>query len=210
MQTISLEQMAAFMRLSAQEFEQNLDRLSALDAALGDGDHGVTMVKGYRALLAMMDAQEFTDIGSMWMEAGKTLVKEMGGTCGPLFGTIYLKGGMLSKGKTEVTLEELANMLTQGNNGVKAMGKANVGDKTMIDALEPGALALAAAAGSGKDLATALEEAYQASVQGAEATCDMLATRGRGRYQGEGSKGHQDAGATSVTVLFHTLWCAVQ
>ena len=202
---INISLMKKFFVDLKNKFEENLDELSALDAAIGDGDHGVTMLKGFRAAAEEASRGEYADINGLWSGAAKVLMKEAGGTCGPLFAAVFLKGGALANGMSEVGLDTLAKMFSAGNQGVKALGRASLGEKTMIDALEPAACALEKAAAEGLSLAEALQSAAKAAEEGAVSTKDMLATKGRGRYQGEKSLGHQDAGATSVAIIFKTL-----
>jgi len=204
-QGFTLEMSSTFFLLAAQGFEEALDELSRLDAAIGDGDHGVSMLKGFRSVSSAISVASFADIGAQWMEAGKILMKEIGGTCGPLFATIFIKGGMAARGKTELSAADFAKMVRDGCDGVRSMGKAAPGEKTMVDALEPASASLAAAAEKGLPVAEALRHAADQARAGAEATRSMRATRGRGRYQGENSIGHQDAGATSVAIIFGAL-----
>lgn len=210
MQVFSLRQSTDFLLSAAKAFEEALDELSLLDAAIGDGDHGVSMVQGFRTIETMISSMDFTDIGTQWVEAGKILMKRIGGTCGPLFATLFIKGGTAVRGLDALTVADLARMLKDGSMGVMALGKASPGEKTMVDALNPAAQALAEAAERSSPVDQALQAAAEAARAGAEATRDMLATKGRGRYQQERSLGHQDAGATSVAILIRTLAKAAQ
>ena len=205
MDTINIAMMKAFFLGARETFEEKLDELSALDSAIGDGDHGVSMLKGFREVANQITGREYTDISALWLDCAKVLMREIGGTCGPLFATIFMKGAMPARNKTEVDAATLADMFIAGNAGVKALGKSEPGEKTMVDALEPAALELDRAAKNGKSLEESLALAAKAAADGAAATKDMLATKGRGRYQGESSLGHEDAGATSVSYLFRVL-----
>lgn len=177
--------------------------LSQLDSALGDGDHGVSMFKGFSLVKEKITQQQYDDIGTLWIDAGGVIMRKIGGTCGPLFATILIKGGLLAKGAVDTDTAKLAAMIVAGSDGVRALGKANLGDKTMVDALEPAADALVAHEGA--SLVVALEMALQAAKDGAQATRDMLAAKGRGRYQNENSRGHIDPGAVSVCIILEAL-----
>ena len=204
MTTINVTQMKEFFIECGESFKRNLEYLSELDSALGDGDHGVSMAKGFNGVKELVGSKEFDDIGSMWMEAGKLMMKDIGGTCGPLFATIFIKGGMAAKGLREIGAEQLSAMIKAGSEGVKALGKADVGDKTMVDALAPAAAALEASGAA--DITGAAGLLYEAAEAGAIKTKDMKASKGRGRYQGEKSIGPQDAGAASVSIIFKALY----
>ena len=205
MDTITVSQMKEFFLHTKDIFEEKIEELSALDAAIGDGDHGVSMLKGYREVALAIKDKEYDDIGALWLDCAKILMKEIGGTCGPLFASLFMKGGMLARNKSEVDIKTLAEMFIAGNAGVKTMGKAGPGEKTMVDALEPAALTLDVCAKAEKPLGEAVKLAAKAASDGAIATADMLAVKGRARYQGERSLGHQDAGATSVAYIFAVL-----
>jgi len=205
MDTITVSQMKDFFLCTKDIFEEKIEELSALDAAIGDGDHGVSMLKGYREVALAIKDKEYDDIGALWLDCAKILMKEIGGTCGPLFASLFMKGGMLARNKSEVDIKTLAEMFIAGNAGVKTMGKAGPGEKTMVDALEPAALTLDVCAKAEKPLGESVKLAAKAASDSAIATADMLAVKGRARYQGERSLGHQDAGATSVAYIFAVL-----
>jgi phosphoenolpyruvate---glycerone phosphotransferase subunit DhaL len=205
MTTFSLQQSKTFFLNAAQAFEESVEELSLLDAAIGDGDHGVSMVRGFRSVAVMISATDFADIGSQWVAVGKTLMKSIGGTCGPLFATLFIKSGTAALGLNALTVADLARMIKEGVLGIMSLGQASPGDKTMVDALMPAAQALSEAAEMNDPLAQALQTAAVSALAGAEATRGMLATKGRGRYQQENSLGHQDAGATSAAILIHAL-----
>ena len=203
---MNIEQHMRFFELAAVRFRQELDNLSELDSALGDGDHGASMLKGFSMIWEKISQQTYQDIGTLWMDAGKILMKEVGGTCGPLFATILIKGGFSARGAQDTDAGRLAEMLHAGSEGVQTLGKASPGDKTMVDALAPAARAMDEAAGAGAGLEDALCCAVRAARDGAAATKDMLASRGRGRYQAENAIGHVDPGAVSVCILLESLY----
>lgn len=206
---MNTNQSKKFIINCAAAFERELENLSRLDGALGDGDHGVSMVKGFRAAKETIEIREYSDVGSMWLDAGKAIMNKTGGTCGPLFATFFIKGGMLAKGKSEADINLISKMVTAGCDGVMLLGKAVPGEKTMVDALKPAADALKAAAEAGCDTDTAMKQCIDAARAGTESTAGMLALKGRGRYQGENAKNHIDPGAVSVTVIIEQLYNAM-
>lgn len=202
MNTITVTQLKKMILQAGNKIEENEGMLCELDAAIGDGDHGVSMTRGVRAVRAKIETVDYADLSSLLTDCGRVLMKEIGGTCGPLFATFYLKMVSCVTGKTEVGLTEWAAMLSHGLNGVKTLGKADVGDKTMIDALEPAVRFVDACAKHNDSLQVVLQGAADAAAEGAKQTIDLVARKGRGRYQGDNSSGHQDAGATSVALIF--------
>lgn len=177
------------------------EHLTALDAAIGDADHGTNMDRGMTAVVAMLDGAEAADAGALFTRVGMTLVSTVGGAAGPLFGTFFLRLGTTLGGAREVDPQVLAAGLRAGLEGVVARGHAEPGDKTMVDALAPAAAALDAALAGDHDLATGLRAALRAAEEGRDATTPMLARKGRASYLGERSIGHQDPGATTVGLL---------
>ena len=202
---LTLADMEAWIRLLAQTFEREMYRLSALDGALGDGDHGTSMVRSFRAIVAKIDAASPTDIGALLMLVGSTLVSVSGGATGPLFGTIFMEAGKRARGMQQVDLTAIAAMMQAAASAVMARGGAQPGDKTMVDALSPAAQALVAASAAGVALQDALVQAAAAAEAGAHTTAGMIASKGRARYLGERSLGHEDAGAHSIVLIFGTL-----
>ena len=145
-----------------------------------------------------------SDIGALFKQVGMILVSTVGGAAGPLYGTLFLKMGVIAGPGPELTVEQWAAALEAGVEGVQARGKAELGDKTMIDALVPAAGALRAAAAAGLSLADALRQAADAAEEGMKATTPLVARKGRASYLGERSAGHQDPGATSSWFLLKT------
>ncbi len=182
-------------------YEEQLDYISELDAAIGDGDHGASMVRGFAAVNTAISNSHAETIAALLEETGRVLMKEIGGTCGPLYAMLFIKGAQPLKGKEEMNAEEYGAFLTAGAQGMQQLGKAEAGDKTMLDALIPAAQAAVSAAKEGAGYAAAATAAKESARRGMEATADMVSKRGRGRYQGDGSKGHIDAGAASMAVL---------
>jgi phosphoenolpyruvate---glycerone phosphotransferase subunit DhaL len=181
--------------------------LVRLDTAIGDGDHGTNMDRGMRKVLERIDGLEGADIGATLKAVGMALVSSVGGAAGPLYGTFFLQMGQATAGKSEIDLAGFTDALDAGVQGVIKRGKAEPGDKTMLDALGP---ALEALRGAGDDdVAAALGRAAEAAREGMEATVPMVARKGRASYLGERSAGHQDPGATSSHLLLKTVAEAV-
>jgi dihydroxyacetone kinase-like protein len=181
--------------------------LTKLDGAIGDGDHGTNMDRGMKKVLERLEATDGDDIGASLKAVGMALVSSVGGAAGPLYGTFFLQMGQATAGKSELDLAGFTEALDAGVQGVIKRGKAEPGDKTMLDALGP---ALEALRGAGDDdVAAALDRAAEAAREGMEATVPMVARKGRASYLGERSAGHQDPGATSSHLLLKTVAEAV-
>lgn len=191
-----------WIRAFAAEVGANKEQLTQLDAAVGDGDHGINMDRGMSAVLAKVDAaSEEQDIGALLKTVGMTLVSTVGGAGGPLYGTLFLQMGTAVSGKDELGPDDWAAALEAGIAGVQARGKAEPGDKTMIDALIPGRDALKSALAEGASFEDALRQSADAAGQGMRDTVPLVARKGRASYLGERSAGHQDPGATSSHLL---------
>jgi len=191
-----------WIRVFAAEVEANKEQLTSLDAAIGDGDHGINMERGMSAVLVKVDAAgEEQDIGALLKTVGMTLVSTVGGAGGPLYGTLFLQMGTVLTGRAELGPDDWAAALDAAITGVQARGKAEPGDKTMIDALIPGRDALKAALAEGATFEQALRQSADAAGQGMRDTIPLVARKGRASYLGERSAGHQDPGATSSHLL---------
>jgi dihydroxyacetone kinase-like protein len=191
-----------WMKRFAAEVAENRSYLTKLDGAIGDGDHGTNMDRGMKKALERLEATDGDDIGASLKAVGMALVSSVGGAAGPLYGTLFLQMGQATAGKSELDLAALTEALDAGVQGVIKRGKAEPGDKTMLDALGPALEALRGA--SGDDVAGALSRAADAAREGMESTVPMVARKGRASYLGERSAGHQDPGATSSHLLLKT------
>jgi phosphoenolpyruvate---glycerone phosphotransferase subunit DhaL len=191
-----------WIRVFAAEVEANKEQLTSLDSAIGDGDHGINMERGMSAVLVKVDAAgEEQDIGALLKTVGMTLVSTVGGAGGPLYGTLFLQMGTVLTGRAELGPDDWAAALDAAITGVQGRGKAEPGDKTMIDALIPGRDALKAALAEGATFEQALRQSADAAGQGMRDTIPLVARKGRASYLGERSAGHQDPGATSSHLL---------
>jgi dihydroxyacetone kinase-like protein len=198
-------QAVAWVRASAAVIEENAAALTRLDAAIGDGDHGTNMNRGLKAALQRLDGLQAEDFGSVFKAVGMALISKVGGASGPLYGSFYLAVGKSLGDVGEVDDGGLAAALRAGYEGVVARGKAQLEDKTMLDAWHPALEALDAALAGGRDLGQALDEAEQAAEAGVKATIPLVARKGRASYLGERSRDHQDPGATSTHLLVKAL-----
>jgi dihydroxyacetone kinase-like protein len=203
--SIGYDDMTSWIRMFATEVEAKKEYLTQLDAAIGDADHGINLQRGMSAVIAKVDAQSGEqDVGGLLKTVGMTLVSTVGGAGGPLYGTLFLRMGTAVSGKSELSPQDWADALEAGVAGVQDRGKAEPGDKTMIDALVPGRDALKAALGDGATFADALRQSAAAAEQGMKDTIPLVARKGRASYLGERSAGHQDPGATSSHLLLET------
>jgi dihydroxyacetone kinase-like protein len=189
-----------WMRRFAGEMEERRQELVRLDTAIGDGDHGTNMDRGMRKALEKLDAAEQADPGAVLKTVAMALVSSVGGAAGPLYGTLFLQMGGAMAGQEEVDLAGYVDAWRKGLEGVKARGKAESGDKTMVDAITPAVAAMEQA----DDLDAALKAAVEAAETGVKDTIPLVARKGRASYLGERSKDHQDPGATSTYYLFRS------
>jgi phosphoenolpyruvate---glycerone phosphotransferase subunit DhaL len=202
-ETITGSGIVQWIQEYASTIAENKDYLTELDSAIGDADHGANMNRGMSAAVEKLDGS-VEDIGGVLKTVGMTLVSKVGGAGGPLYGTLFMQMGAATAGRSDLSVGDWASAVEAGLKGVQARGKAEPGDKTMIDALTPAAEALAKAAADGATLSDALTSAAQAAEDGMKATIPLVARKGRASYLGERSAGHQDPGATSSFLLMRT------
>ena len=204
-----------WMSLFADAMTEHRQELVRLDTAIGDGDHGTNMDRGMQKAVEKLhaedagDAASAADPGAILKSVAMTLISTVGGAAGPLYGTVFLQLGNALAGQAEVDLPAYATAWRKAVDGVMARGKAQPGDKTMMDALVPAVRAAEAAANSGEPVARALQLAAEAARSGAEATRDMIARYGRAKFLGEKTRGSADAGATSMALLFQGFSAAL-
>lgn len=188
-------------RLTAERITGARDELTELDRQIGDGDHGENLDRGFRAVVAKLDGTEPPgQIGDLLKLVATTLMSSVGGASGPLYGTAYLRAAKVT-GLPELDAHGVVALLEGALEGITARGKAQVGEKTMVDAWQPAIDAAEAAADAGASTAGVLTAAATAARAGAEATVPLVATKGRASYLGERSAGHQDPGATSTAII---------
>lgn len=197
---LTLDTTRAWVTAFAERIDAHADELTTLDAAIGDADHGANMTRGMTAVMGVLDDTQ-PDIGALLKKVGMTIVSSVGGASGPLYGTFFLRVGTSAGDRTALDPAEFAAALRAGLDGVIARGKATTGEKTLLDALVPALDALDAGLSGGGSLPDSLTAAATAAAQGRDDTVPMVATKGRASYLGERSIGHQDPGATSMTLL---------
>jgi phosphoenolpyruvate---glycerone phosphotransferase subunit DhaL len=203
--TISYGEAVAWINRFADVIAEQRAYLTQLDTAIGDADHGTNMDRGMRAAVERVGAIEGDDdIGGAFKAVGMALVSKVGGAAGPLYGTLFLQMGNATAGASELDLAGWSDALAAGLKGVETRGKAEPGDKTMVDALMPAVEALQRAQNDGAELSAALEQSAEAARKGMEDTVPLVARKGRASYLGERSAGHQDPGATSSYLLVQT------
>jgi phosphoenolpyruvate---glycerone phosphotransferase subunit DhaL len=193
-----------WVRRTAGVIEENAGMLTRLDSAIGDGDHGVNMNRGFRAVLERIEGFD-GDFAALFRGVGMALIGKVGGAAGPLYGSFYLGVGKQLGNQTEVDDAGLAAGLRAGLDGIIARGKAQLEDKTMVDAWDPALRALDEAIAEGVELGPALDRAAEAAEEGMKATIPMIARKGRASYLGERSRDHQDPGATSTHLIVKAL-----
>jgi len=196
-------QAVAWIEASARLVRDDADRLTELDTAIGDGDHGRNLTRGFAA--ATEKIGDAATPRTVLTAAGSALVSSVGGASGPLYGTFLRRTAKALPDEPSVGGAELAEALAAGVAGVRELGGAADGDKTMVDALDPAVTALRDAIGDGADLPAAVARAAKAAEEGARATIPLVARKGRASYLGERSAGHEDPGAASSVLLFAAL-----
>jgi dihydroxyacetone kinase-like protein len=199
--SITAAEVRDWIRAYAAAISEQRAELVRLDTAIGDGDHGTNMDRGMRKAVEKVDGTDGDDIGALLKAVGMALVSSVGGAAGPLYGTLFLQMGTACAGREELDLAGWTAALESGVKGLQARGKAEPGDKTMVDALVPAMEALRAAGDDGGGLADALRRSAEAAEEGMRATIPLEARRGRASYLGPRSVGHQDPGATSAQLL---------
>ncbi|WP_099908578.1 dihydroxyacetone kinase subunit DhaL [Streptomyces sp. TLI_171] len=191
------------MRAAAAAVEAHEQQLADLDTAIGDGDHGSNLRRGFAAAVTALDAADPSSPGAVLATVGSTLLAKVGGASGPLYGQAFRGAG--AELPPQSGPGDLADALAVGLAAVRELGGAEPGDKTLVDAFGPAVDALRAAADAGRALAAAAGAAAEAAEAGARATTPLQARRGRASYVGARSIGHQDPGATSTALIFRAL-----
>ena len=189
-----------WIELAAADVAEQRDYLVDLDRAIGDGDHGENMDRGFKAALEALGQAEPASVAEVLKTVAKTLMSTVGGAAGPLYGTAFLRASKAA-GDGDLDGAGVAAVIAGALDGIQARGKATTGEKTMVDAWTPALEAARAAAESGSDPAAVLEAAATAAEAGAAATEPLRATKGRASYLGERSIGHLDPGAVSTSLI---------
>ncbi len=205
MSEITKSQILTWLNNCSAVYSENRDRLTELDAAIGDADHGLNMDRGFSDVASKLPSVEDKDIGTIFKTTGMSLLSKVGGASGPLYGTFFIRAATKSTNKESLNLAELTEILQAGVDGVVSRGKAEPGDKTMCDVWWDVIAEANAASERGDSIQEALQVMASAAAAGAEKTIPMLARKGRASYLGERSIGHQDPGATSTMLMIETL-----
>jgi dihydroxyacetone kinase-like protein len=205
MENLELQNARSWIEAAALLISENASMLTELDTAIGDGDHGENMMRGFKAIGKKLQAEGTppADLSGLFKVVGMTLLSSVGGAAGPLYGGFFLALSKASAGKEKLNKTEVGQVLSEGLADIQRRGKAQLGDKTMVDSLAP-ALETFRAFPNG-NLSAALLAAAEQARQSAEATIPLLARKGRASYLGERSIGHQDPGATSAWLLLKAL-----
>jgi dihydroxyacetone kinase-like protein len=206
MTEITQGQIEQAIRTTCQTVLRNEQYFSNLDGLAGDGDFGTSLATGFRVIENEWDEIPKTDIGAMLLKISMIVSKHVGGSSGPIWGTGFMKAAMLTRGKTAITLQDLADMLGSAIEGIQARGGAKLGDKTLLDALIPVHETLKAHAAGDGDLGKALCEAADVAEKAIEETKSLVAHRGRASQVGERSAGTPDPGIVSIAVILND-WC---
>lgn len=203
--TISKEKLIAWLEKLSLVIKDNRDLLTELDAAIGDGDHGINMARGFDKVLEKLPTLKEKDIGTILKSVGMVLMSSVGGASGPLYGTFSMKAGMALAGKEEIDARDLVVFLEAGVGGVIQRGRAERGDKTMVDVWGPVLDSVKAAVAGGASVEDALAQAVDAAEKGVRDTIPLQARKGRASYLGERSIGHRDPGAMSSYLMIRAL-----
>ena len=201
---LSPKLLPSFIQAITNTINKNAEEITALDQAIGDGDHVFNLQRGLDALVKQQDELAQLDWVSALQKIGMTLMTTVGGASGSLFGTLFVAMSKAARDQ-ELNLQSFAKIFSQGVESVKQRGKADIGEKTMLDVLVPVASSLQDSAAASAELSDVLENIKREAVSGMESTRDMLATKGRASFLGERTKGHIDAGAKTTQLMI----CAV-
>jgi dihydroxyacetone kinase-like protein len=202
---VTKDQIVKWLENSAAVLNENKDYLTQLDSAIGDADHGTNMARGFKKVIEKLPTVADKDIGNILKTTGMTLISSVGGASGPLYGTFFMRSGMAMAAKEELNNEDLLKLLEAGVEGIVQRGRAQLEDKTMIDAWYPALDALREAVANGSSTTDILKAGVAGAEAGMKATIPLQARKGRASYLGERSIGHQDPGATSSYLMLNAL-----
>jgi len=203
--TLNASQVKDMLIYVGEKVRENKPFLTKIDSAIGDGDHGIGMSVGFTKVEENLKQKEFTSINDVFKTTGMSMVQSMGGASGVIFGTMFLGGVKTLDKKEQLDIPTLAEIFDKSLEAIKQRGKANLGDKTTIDALEPAVNSLKKSVESSSNLLETLKNAEENAAQGVENSKEYIAKFGRAKSLGERAIGHQDAGATSVWIIFKSM-----
>jgi len=194
------------IRAIAENISKNGEWLTELDVAIGDGDHGTNLTRGFNKAIEKFSTYKYELPSEIFKDVAMMLMSVVGGSSGPLYGSFFVKMAMRFRGFEDVSPELLGDALSDGVNGVISLGKASCGDKTMLDALIPACESYKSALAEGGDVIYAFAKAYEAACQGAESTIPLQAKKGRASFFGDRSIGHKDPGAASSVLIIEAMY----
>jgi len=206
---VNRDNLLAWINALAQIYAENKQYLTQLDSAIGDADHGINMDRGFTAVKADLEKTNPPDISTILTTTARALIRTVGGAAGPLYGTFFMRASSVCADKTELDAADVVALFEAGLEGIIHRGKAELNDKTMVDAQRPALEAMKQALTDGTDLKTVLEKGTAAAEAGMKNTIPLQAKKGRASYLGERSIGHQDPGATSSYLMIKAaadLW----
>jgi dihydroxyacetone kinase-like protein len=198
-----------WLRQASLSIEENEEYLTELDAQIGDADHGVNMVRGFQRIVKQLPAMEDMDIGAILKATGMSLMSSVGGASGPLYGSFFLDAAKESGDHYELSDHVWSRVFDAGLAGIRRIGKGQLGDKTMLDALQPGFDAFRDSVSREKSLTEAANLMVVSATWGRDSTIPMIARKGRASYLGERSAGHMDPGAASTCILLDAFFRSV-
>ena len=194
-----------WIEIAAEDIKKNKDMLTLLDTFIGDADHGINMDRGFSLARSMLVSSVEEDIGKLLQSIGMSLVSSVGGASGPLYGTFFMRAGNAIKEKKSIFHNDIVALMDAGVNGVMFRGKAQLGDKTMVDTLVPANNVVKYSLEQEKSLEETMRNATTEAEIGMKKTIPMIAKKGRASYLGERSFGYQDPGATSAFMIIKAL-----
>ena len=201
---VGRDNLLAWIEALQKVYSENKQYLTDLDSAIGDADHGINMNRGFTNAVAELEKKPPEDIPTALKTVAMALIRTVGGAAGPLYGTFFMRASTACAGKESLETADVVALFEAGLEGVLQRGKAELNDKTMVDALTPGLNAMKQALDDGADLSETLQQGVAAAKEGMENTIPLQAKKGRASYLGERSIGHQDPGATSSYLMMKT------
>lgn len=201
MENLTQPQVECIVKTMADVAKANEQYFSDLDGVMGDADFGVSLAGGFRAVMNKWDAFDRTSIGSFLLNVASVIIANTGGCSGPIWGTLFMRCGSASKGKTELTLEEIVAMLKSAMDGMMARGGAKLGDKTLLDAISPAVIVMEERSGITDSLIEVFDKAAEAAYAAIEGTKGWCAKRGRQAFTGDRSIGTVDPGTVAVGTM---------
>lgn len=206
MSNIDIIKIKEWLSSVADTYEKNKDYLTQLDSDIGDADHGINMNRGFKLVKEMINNENKESISDIFKSTGTILIKNIGGSSGPLYGTFFLNAGILSNNKESLSLSDITDIFNKGANAISSLGKSKAGEKTMLDTLFSSLDAMKESINeNSEDTKLFKNKVMEAAENGMKSTINMLATKGRASYLGERSVGHQDPVATSMFMLIKDL-----